>query len=78
MSNILPSNRWVSITNSDVTEYETPEIRALFVLTDGNLNLVDKLDTAIVFTGVTAGQILPMSPKKIMSTSSTATVAGLY
>lgn len=75
MSKVIPSDHHVAITPSDVTEYKT--LRALYVLTDGNLNLEDKLGTQLVYP-VTAGQVLPLSVVKVLATSTTATCIGWY
>lgn len=66
--------KWVAVTPSDSTE---TDYRALYVLTDGNLNLEGSDANAEIFA-VTAGQILPVQPKKVLSTSTTATCLGLY
>lgn len=71
---LKPATRWETVTASDstVTDY-----RSLYVLTDGNLNLEDELGNTEIFP-VTTGQVLPVQPKKVMSTSTTATCLGLH
>jgi len=74
-SSVSTSKLWGSITPSDVTVLRS--VRALYVLTDGNLNLEDSSGNQIVFP-VTTGQVLPVQPSKVLSTSTTATCAALY
>lgn len=65
--------RWKLVTASDSTEIN---YRAVYVLTDGNLNLEDETgNTEIV--PVTAGQVLPFQVRKVLATSTTATCLGL-
>ena len=47
--------------------------RALFVGGAGNLNVDTADGDTVLFTGVTAGMILPLAVKRVRSTSTTAT-----
>lgn len=79
-----PYRKILAITPSDTTllgAYATPvaaPIKGLFVLTTGNLAVILSQDTVATTLPVTAGQILYMSPKKVMSTNTTATAVALY
>lgn len=69
-----PARTHYAITPSDTTDL--PQMpRALRVLTSGNLSLRDVAGTVITYT-VTAGEILPFRPVRVMATGTTATVAG--
>lgn len=52
---------------------DQPFYRAIYVGGAGNLAAHDKNSNSIVFTSVNAGQIIPISPKRILSTGTTAT-----
>jgi len=74
-SSTSTSDQFTTITPSDVTVLEG--VRGLFIKTGGNLNLGDITGNTEIFA-VTAGQVLPVQPTRVMSTSTTATVIGLY
>ena len=63
------------ITKSDSTT--TKGIRSLYIQASGNVALEDKQGNQVTFA-VTAGQVLPVQPSKVLSTGTTATVIGLY
>ncbi len=72
-----PANDAFSITPHDSNEL-SQVTRALFVGGAGNINLTTAAGTTLVFTGVTAGSILPIQASKVLSTSTTATnIVGL-
>ncbi len=75
ITSVSTADKWGAVTPSDSTD--TTGIRALYVTVAGNVNLEDKQGTTAIFP-VTAGQILPLSPAKVMTTSTTATVLALY
>ena len=53
--------------------------RALYVGVAGNVTVVMKDDTTLGFVGVTAGSFLPIRPKRVKSTGTTATnIIALY
>lgn len=70
-----------AVTPSDTTDlrdsFSEVSPRSLYIGGAGNLNVVmdqsDAADTAVLFSGVLAGTILPIRVKKVMSTSTTAT-----
>lgn len=72
---LAPFNRITAITKSDTTVF-SPAYRALYVLTTGNLNIVTTKGTTAILP-VTAGQILNIAVKQVLSTSTTATASGL-
>ena len=74
-SSVSTSDQFITITPNDVTIIEG--CRGLFIKTDGNVNLGDLQGNTEIFA-VTAGQILPIQPTRVMSTSTTATVIGLW
>jgi len=69
-----PGDRHFAITASDSVDI-VPRPRALFCQTAGNLRLRDSAGTELTYT-VTAGQILPFRPARLMLTGTTATVFG--
>jgi hypothetical protein len=73
-----PAVTFVAVTKSDSTVL--PLTRALYVGGAGNVAVVDGAGSdAVTFTGVTAGSILPIRVRKVMSTNTTATsIVALY
>lgn len=69
-----PFTSSATITTSDTAVQ--PDLRALYVLTSGNLVLRLKRDTADITIPVTAGQVLAVQAK-LIKVASTATVVGL-
>lgn len=68
-----------AVTPSDSTDL--PRIaRALYVGVSGNISVIcEDGGTAVTFTGLSAGQILPVRVKRVRSTSTTATsIVALY
>lgn len=70
----VPATRHHAITPSDATDLAVIP-RYLYVLTSGNLSLVDEKGTAITYP-VTAGQRLEFRATRVRATGTTATVAG--
>ncbi len=60
------------VTKSDTTEFSTVT-RAVFVGGAGNISFLMADGTTCVFTGITAGTILPVRARRINSTNTTAT-----
>ncbi len=72
-SSIATATKWAAITAHDtnvLTSY-----RALYCVTAGNLVIDDHLDNEETFP-VVVGQIIPVQPKRLKTTS-TATAIGL-
>jgi hypothetical protein len=73
-----PAVRGFAVTPSDSTNFDFM-VRALYVGGAGNIVVVLPDDTALTFSGVTAGSFLPVRAKRVNSTNTTATlILGLY
>lgn len=74
---IESSSKFVVVTPADNTllKYNNQVMRtkAIFVGGAGNLAVKDDNGTAVTFTGIVAGSILPISTDTINSTNTTAT-----
>ena len=75
---IDPSNHYEAVTPSDTTNFTGPSngtslAQAIYVGVGGDMVAIRDDDTAITFTGVVAGTIIPVQAKRINSTSTTAT-----
>jgi hypothetical protein len=69
----------LAVTPSDSTDLTYSTCRAIYVGGDGDISLVDGNAATIVFTGVTAGSILPVQTARINATGTTATsIIALY
>jgi hypothetical protein len=69
----------LAVTPSDSTDLTYSTCRAIYIGGDGNISLVDGNAATIVFTGVTAGSILPVQTARINATGTTATsIIALY
>jgi hypothetical protein len=69
----------LAVTPNDSTDLTYSTCRAIYVGGDGNISLVDGNAATIVFTGVTAGSILPVQTARINATGTTATsIIALY
>lgn len=74
-----PARRFVAVTLSNTVNFtEVP--RAIYIGgTGGNLVAIGPDDLPVTFTGLVAGTILPIQPKRINVTSTTATdLVALY
>jgi len=72
-----PASGWRSITKSDSTALD--DIRGLYVGGAGNVALEGGDGEQVTFSAVPAGTILPVSPAKVLSTGTTATlIVALY
>ena len=73
-----PAARAAAVSPSDSTVLSG--VRGLYVGGAGNVALKTKAsDTAVTFTGVLAGSILPVRATQVMSTNTTATnIVALY
>lgn len=67
-----PGQKCVSLTPSDSTDF-TVRPRAVYVGGAGDIVFVNDDDTTVTLVGVLVGTLLPISPKRINSTSTTAT-----
>jgi len=68
------SSAWAfsAVTPSDSTDFDTL-CRAIYVGGGGNVAAVGHDGTAVTFTGVTTGTVLPIACRRINSTNTTAT-----
>jgi hypothetical protein len=71
---VLPATAFdaVAVTKSDSTVYDPP-LAGLFIGGAGNVAVVTEKGNTVTFTGCIAGQILPITCTKVMSTNTTAT-----
>ncbi len=73
-----PGRSWRAVTPSNSTNLPGG-CRALWVGTAGDLSLVGDDDTAIVFTTPSNGYLLPLGPKRVNSTGTTASgIVAIY
>lgn len=69
-----PAYRHVTISPSDSSDVDS-RIRALRVMSDGNVAIMDEAGTTVTYAQF-AGDIMPIRPKRVLSTGTTATVVG--
>jgi hypothetical protein len=70
-----PARSWKAI----VLDANLSGCRAIYVGGAGNISMTGDDGNTEVFTGLLAGQILPCGPRKVNTTSTTATLLlGLY
>jgi len=70
--------KYAAITKSDTTDFDVL-CRAIYVGGAGNVVAVMYDGTAVTFTGVPAGTLLPIAARRVNSTSTTATaMVALY
>ena len=72
VGNLNVSISYEAVTPSDSTDLTTLA-RAIYVGGAGNVVAVQHDGTAVTFTGVPAGTVLPIAVRRINSTSTTAT-----
>lgn len=74
---IAPSSKFVAVTPSDTVMLsyggKPTETKALYVGTAGDVAIKNKAGTAVTFSSVPAGSVLPVSVSFVMSTNTTAT-----
>lgn len=77
--NIASSKSFAAITPHDTTELATIP-KGIYVGGAGNVVVIGADDsTAVTFTGVPAGSVLPVRPRIVKSTNTTATnLVALY
>ena len=68
-----PAFEWRSITPSDTVNLPAG-CRGIYVGGAGNVVAVGKDDQALAFTAVPVGTFMPIGPKRINATSTTATL----
>ena len=72
-----PGRRWKAITPSDATVLGL-DLRALYVGGDGDVVLTDYDDNTVTFSGVLAGTILPLRPRKVTAATTATAIVGIY
>jgi len=69
----VPATVFEAVTASDSTNFTNGISRGLYIGGAGNAAVVDADGTAVLFSGLLAGSILPVQAKRVNSTSTTAT-----
>lgn len=72
-----PGRIWRAITPADDVVLGL-DLRALFVGGAGNLVLVDYDGNTATFTGVAAGTMLPIRPRRVLAASTATLIIGIY
>lgn len=68
----------VAVTKSDAAAFDPP-LAGLFIGGAGNVAVKTVSGDIVLFTGVIAGQILPLACRQVRSTNTTATnITGFY
>lgn len=70
---LAPSDDYAAITPSDTVNFTQGPCRGIYVGVTGNVVCVDLDSTAVTFTAVPAGAVLPVRAIRVNSTSTTAT-----
>jgi hypothetical protein len=75
MGSITPSDTFVAVTPSDATAISAAlgETKGLYVGGAGNVVCIDCTNTAVTFTAVPAGTVLPVRTRRVNATNTTAT-----
>lgn len=68
----FPAQDYAAVTPSDSSNF-SQEARGLYIGGAGNVVAVTRTGTAVTFTGVLAGSVLPITCVRVNSTSTTAT-----
>lgn len=73
-----PARVWLTVTPSDSVNLPAG-CRALWIGGAGNVALVGEDNNVVTFSGVAAATILPIGPKRVNATNTTATpIVALY
>lgn len=73
LRDLVPDASFRAVTPSDTRNIPNGPARALYVGGAGNVCALNEEGVAVVFVGVPAGTILPITTKRVKSTSTTAT-----
>lgn len=76
-SPIAPARSIRAVTPDDDADLPDGVCKAVYILADGNLEVLAMNDTSEVTIPVTAGMLIPIMAKRILE-STTATVVALY
>lgn len=73
-----PARVWVTVTPSDTTNLPSG-CRGLWIGGAGNVALVGEDGVVVTFSGIAAATVLPLGPKRVNATNTTATpIVALY
>jgi hypothetical protein len=73
---VAPAKRYAAVTPSDATIVDA---RALYIGGAGNVTLLaDAQSSAVTFTAVPVGSILPCSAYKVMAATTATLIVALY
>lgn len=77
---VSPARAIRAVTPSDSADLPDGPCKALFVLTDGDLEIVAEsdADNEQVVIPVTAGTVVPVRVRRVMAANTDATVLALY
>lgn len=75
MGSITPADTFLAVTPSDTVAIRAAlgETKGLYVGGAGNVTCIDCTNTAVTFTAVPAGTVLPVRTRRVNSTNTTAT-----
>lgn len=71
------ARKWFTVTPSNTVNLPAGCV-GLYVTTNGNVSIVGADDVAVTITGKVAGELMPVGPKRVNATGTTATVVALY
>lgn len=74
---VSPARSFRSVTPADGSDLPNGVCKSIYVLTNGNLEVLAADDTASVTIPVTAGMIVPVMAKRVLE-GTTATVVAMY
>lgn len=78
-SNSNPADFCRAVTPSDDTDLTHGICRSLYVAGTGDVTIHDMTGTAVTFTGVPAGSVLPVRARRVLDTGTDATgIVALY
>jgi len=67
------AGHWVAVTPSDTTDISASTVKGIWVGGAGNLVIVGRDKAVETLVGVPAGTLLPINPRRINATLTTAT-----
>ena len=73
----LPSSDGFAVTPSDVTTFESPFPRAVYVGTGGDVAVVTIEDTTLTFANFPSGQMLPVRVKQVLAATTASDLIAL-
>lgn len=73
----LPASDGFNVTASDVTVFDDPFPRAIYVGTGGNVVVVTIEDTTLTFNNFPSGEILPVRAKQVLAATTASNIIAL-